>query len=112
MTNEDAAMALKRRSDRRLITAARGADSPAGSMAATPPGLLLRRWWDVVRGVGGEEARGLEREADVGRRHHGVVLRAGDVGVAEGVPEDDVGLFDRAVGLGPAAQAVATSALV
>ena len=45
---------------------------------------------------------GLSSEADVGRRHHRVVLRPRNVRVAEGVPEDDVGVLDRAVLLGPA----------
>ena len=73
---------------------------------------LLGRRRHVVGRVAGEEAVGLEHEADVGGRHHRVVFRARDVGVAEGVPEDDVGVLDRAILLGPADQAVAAPALV
>ena len=73
---------------------------------------LLRRRRHVVGRVHGEEAVRLEREADVRRRHHRVILRPRDVRVAEGVPEHDVGVLDRPVLLGPARQAVAAPALV
>ena len=54
-------------------------------------------------GLAAKKPVGLEHEADVRRRHHRVVLRPRDVRVAEGVPEHDVGVLDRAVLLGPAA---------
>ena len=50
---------------------------------------------DVVAGILQEKAAGLEQEADVGGRHHRIILGAGEVRVAEGVPEHDVGILDR-----------------
>jgi hypothetical protein len=59
------------------------------------PGKLVVGWVFV------EEAVGLEQKADVGRGHHRIILRPRKVGVAEGVPEDDVGVLDGPVGCGP-----------
>ena len=66
----------------------------------------------VQRRVPLEEAVRPEREADRGDRHHRPVLRPRDVRVGEDVPEHHVGVRDRAVGRGPARQAVAAGVLV
>src|SRR5262245_22141681 len=62
-------------------------ESPTTTSMTTPtrPLRLTRR--DVVGGVEVEEAAGLEREADVGGGHDGVVFGAGEVRMAHRVPE-------------------------
>ena len=53
---------------------------------------------DVEGGVAVEEPDGLEGEAGGLDRHDRPVLGAGEVGGAEGVPDDDVLAVDRPVG--------------
>src|ERR1700759_3827140 len=67
---------------------------------------------DVEGRIPGEEAPGLEGEAEAGYRHDGPVLGAGDVVVDHRVPDDQVGVGDRAVGLGPDGEAVGPRVLV
>ena len=56
---------------------------------------------DIQGRVGIEEAEGFEGEARVGGGHDGPVFGAGDMVVREDIPRDDIGIFDRAVGLRP-----------
>src|ERR1700716_3553663 len=71
----------------------------------------LRRWY-IVGWVLVEETVGFQQETNVCRGHHGVILWSGDVRVAEGVPEDDISIRNRAVCLGPFLQAVAPLTLI
>src|SRR5262245_1966039 len=79
---------------------------------STLRGLLLGRRRQVVCRILIEEPVRFQQEADVRRRHDRVVLRPRNVCVPEGVPKQDVGVFDRAVSLGPADQAIAAGTLV
>ncbi len=67
---------------------------------------------DIVGRVFMEEPVGFEQEADVGRGHDRIVFRARHMGVAEGVPEDDVFIGNVAVGAGPSGQSVFAAALI
>ena len=55
------------------------------------------RWRHIEGRVAVEEPGGLEMEAEVFGRHDRPVFRAGDMGVAEGVPDHEVGTIKRAV---------------
>src|SRR4051794_10406312 len=74
--------------------------------------MLSRRGREVVRRIHGEKSGGLEHEPDIRGRHDGVIFRPWEMRVAEGVPEDQVGVFDRTVLSGPAAETVAAAALI
>jgi len=67
---------------------------------------------EVESGVAVEETVGSELEADVGDRHYRPVFGADHVVGGEGVPEDQVGVFQRPVGRGPGGQAVAAGVLI
>ncbi len=60
----------------------------------------------VAGGIAGEEAHRLQREAGIFHRHHRKILGLADMGMAEGVPDHDVGVVDAAVLLDVARQAV------
>jgi len=74
--------------------------------------VAVRRGRYVEGGVAVEETVGPELEPDAGDRHHRPVFRAHDVVSGEGVPEHQVGVFQRAVGRGPGRQAVPAGVLV
>jgi hypothetical protein len=67
---------------------------------------------DVEGRVAVEEADRLESEAGVVDGHDGPVLGTGEVGETEGVPQDDVGTVEVAVGGGPGRQAGTAGVLV
>src|SRR6478736_3344931 len=67
---------------------------------------------DVERGVAVEEADRLQGEAGVVDGHDRPVLRAREVRQPEGVPHDDVGAVDLAVGRGPGVDAGEARVLV
>ena len=71
----------------------------------------LGLFWQVERRIAREKMDGAELELMPDRRHDGPVLGARDVVKAHGVPNDDVGVFDGAIGFGPGRQAVASFAL-
>ncbi|CAN5402025.1 hypothetical protein BH11PLA2_BH11PLA2_40860 [soil metagenome] len=60
----------------------------------------------------GEESVRLQQEADVRRRHHGIVLSPRHVRVAERIPEDHVAVLNGPVAFGPIEQPAAAVALV
>src|SRR5437868_4407786 len=66
----------------------------------------------VEGGAAVEEADRFEGEADVVYRHDRPVLYAGDMVLADGVPEDHVGVLNRAVGLCPGGESCSTGVLV
>ena len=70
----------------------------------------LRR--QVVSRIAIKKTYWLEKKSNVVRRHHGIVFGAGNVGVAEGVPQHHIGIFDRAIGLHPGGKAVIGQALI
>ena len=49
---------------------------------------------DVIAGIFREETIGLQHEADVGSRHDRVIFWPRQVGVTEGIPENEIGVFD------------------
>ena len=59
-----------------------------------------------------EEPRRLQHEFDAVGRHDRPVLGSGDVVTAQGVPEHDVGVLDRAVGLRAGGESGAAAVLV
>src|SRR5262249_61117560 len=86
---------------------------PLSSVTALPfDGRLLRGWGNVVGGVFREKAVRLEHEPDVGGRHHRIVLRPREVGVAEGGPQHPIRVDEGAGLFGPARRAVAPRGLV
>src|SRR5882724_8776061 len=54
----------------------------------------------------------LEQKPYIGGRHHWIVFRARNMRVSEGVPENDVCIFNRTVRVRPTNQAIAPAALV
>ena len=103
-----------RRRSRRASKTASGSDGESSFCASVSSIHCMSTGWrrKIERGVGVEESVGPEQEADRGDRHHRPVLDARDVRLAEGVPDDQVGRGDVAVGLRPAGQAVAAGVLV
>ena len=73
---------------------------------------MLVAGWHVERGIPVEEPEGEEVEPAVLDGRHGPVLRTGDVGDPERVPQHDVRPDQGAIGRGPAGQAVAAARLV
>lgn len=56
---------------------------------------------DIHGWVGSEKADGFQRKSRIGDGHDRPVFGAGNVMVAKGIPDDDIGIFDRAIALGP-----------
>lgn len=54
----------------------------------------------IQRGIFSEEIPGPQQQGHGLRGHDGVILRAGEMGDAKGVPEDDVGVGDVGAGVG------------
>src|SRR5579884_4393482 len=73
---------------------------------------MLKRWWHVEGGVAIEKACRFEVEADALYRHNRPVFGAHDMVGAEGVPDNQVGLLQRAVLLDVGRQAIAARLLI
>src|SRR5216684_4083161 len=69
---------------------------------------LLRQ---IERRVLGEEVVGAQLELMPDRWHDRKVLRVGHMMKSHGVPQDNVGIFDRAICAGPGRQPIASFAL-
>ena len=63
--------------------------------------MLAGSRWYVVGRVFVEEVDGFEHKSEVAGGHDWPVFGAGDVEIAEGVPDDDIGVGDRAIGFRP-----------
>src|SRR5690242_15930469 len=84
------------------------------SLRGVPRASAVRGWarCDVERGIAVEEPGRLKRESGPVGRHDRPVLGPGDVVSAQGVPQHDVGVLDRAVSFGPGRQPGAARVLV